>query len=232
MTFGAIADEAVSACRLRRMELDFPVSMWLVDLSIPQSDEELSWLSQTELDRAGRFRDLRQRLRYLRLHGALRVAVSQGFAIPAEAQHYAVDSLGRWRILAPFDLGLSFSYSAGYGVIALSRFADVGVDIEERRPISDADSLVETCFDMAEQAAYLSSPERVRNAVFLAGWTRKEAALKVIGTGLQRAPDTLHTGLYGRSATQTDVGLIDLLSFSTGALIGAVATITRDQSAS
>ena len=219
----------MSSRHMRRVPIDFPVSMWLVDLAVEPCAEEMVLLSQAERDRAARFRVALQRTRYLRLHGALRLAVAQDYALPPEDQRYVADALGRWRVIAPIELQLSFSYSGGYGAIALSRDANVGIDIEEWRPVRDADSLTGICFDTDEQVMYSLADGRDRDTAFLAGWTRKEAALKAIGTGFQRPPDTLHTGLFGRSATQTDAGRIELLSFTTVGLIGAVAAITREQ---
>jgi 4'-phosphopantetheinyl transferase len=82
--------------------------------------------------------------------------------------------------------GLRFNASnaAGLAVIVVAWGRDVGVDVEELRPVPDADALVERFFALGERLAFQALPAGERSAAFLRCWTRKEAYVKAIGAGL------------------------------------------------
>ena len=67
--------------------------------------------------------------------------------------------------------------------------AEVGVDIERLRPLSDMDALAERVFSAAERQALAQVPADRKAEAFFAGWTRKEAYIKARGEGI---------GLLGR----------------------------------
>ena len=57
------------------------------------------------------------------------------------------------------------------------RRREVGVDVEREREIEDAEAIAERCFSPAERDA-------CRALGFLYCWTRKEAFVKALGSGL------------------------------------------------
>ena len=65
--------------------------------------------------------------------------------------------------------------------------AEIGVDIERLRPLSDMDALAERVFSAAERAALAAVPPDRRVEAFFAGWTRKEAYIKARGEGIAAA---------------------------------------------
>ncbi|SDF24449.1 4'-phosphopantetheinyl transferase family protein [Desulfovibrio legallii] len=83
------------------------------------------------------------------------------------------------------DVGLEFSLShAGHMVwAAFCRQAPVGVDVEEIRPLPDLDDLAAQLHP-EENAQLRALPPALRQAAFYRCWTRKEAVLKALGTGL------------------------------------------------
>lgn len=224
MVDGDTPDEAV---RLHRIEVDFPMSLWLVDLTIGPHAEEIGWLGRAEVDRAMRFRNIRDQSRYLAAHIGLRLAVEQERAMPPSRQLYDRDPMGRWRLINGSGLKLSFSYADSVALIGLKQGAMVGVDIVNPRLIDDVEQLGAVCFDADEQSALAATPDDGRSRAFLHGWARKEAALKAIGTGFQRSPETVHTGLAGRCCVWTECDRIEIASFETAGLIGAVAQVLR-----
>lgn len=84
--------------------------------------------------------------------------------------------------LADDDAFVSVSHSGDHVVVAITRAAAVGIDVEEHdeRSLTVADTVLTTT-ERARLAA-LSGRERV--ASFFRHWTGKEAALKAIGRGL------------------------------------------------
>jgi 4'-phosphopantetheinyl transferase len=60
----------------------------------------------------------------------------------------------------------------------------VGIDIEAERPLTDVTLLARRILTPREGAAFEALPEAARPRALLAAWTRKEAVLKAIGTGV------------------------------------------------
>ena len=86
-----------------------------------------------------------------------------------------------------------------WGSIAVCRGREIGVDLEQLRPITEAERIVASFFTAAEQAAFAAIAEPDRAAAFLRGWTRKEAVLKGFGMGISGLSAKHETG-FGTSA--------------------------------
>lgn len=85
----------------------------------------------------------------------------------------------------PGVAGLQFnaSHSNDFAVIAVTRSAHLGVDIEQAREVDEARETARHYFSPAEQAALERVPDE-QSAAFLRCWTRKEAVVKALGGGL------------------------------------------------
>lgn len=80
-------------------------------------------------------------------------------------------------------LAFNLSHSGDVALLAVSRLAEIGIDIELAREIGEARSIARQYFSPAEQAA-LASVEGDLSTPFLRCWTRKEAIVKALGGGL------------------------------------------------
>ena len=127
---------------------------------------------------------------------------------------------------------MSLSYSEGEGVLALSRHFPVGVDLECLRP---GFPRLSGCWSAAEQETLARA--RPQEACRL--WTRKEAALKALGTGLALAPEAvcvqdpvLRWGQPDRLEPVPDVALWSLTVLPRSRLPGAPMTPARCNRAS
>ncbi len=80
-------------------------------------------------------------------------------------------------------VGFNVSHSGGHGLIALAAGGRIGVDVEERVPKRNLDSLIEAVMGPRERAelAVLQGAEKLRK--FYRFWTFKEALIKALGTG-------------------------------------------------
>ena len=145
----------------------------------------LDMLSGDERVRAARFRTTELRKRFVVAHGALRTILSGYLGIPPGAVRFDTTESGK-----PYvpGAGLTFnlSRSEGLALCALTVAGQVGVDIECLRPVDDEDAIAHRYFAPGEMRQYeaVRSPERT--AAFFSTWTRKEAFVKAVGTGLQR----------------------------------------------
>jgi len=80
-------------------------------------------------------------------------------------------------------LRFSVAHSGGSAIYAFASAGDVGVDIEQVRPL-DPIILARTCFSVGEQAELVGIETPKRLGAFFDGWVRKEAVIKADGRGL------------------------------------------------
>src|SRR5262249_42644628 len=87
---------------------------------------------------------------------------------------------GHERLAVSFNL----SHSGEFVALALVRARSIGIDIEAERALTDAPLLARRILAPREHERFEALPDRARGAYLLAAWTRKEAVLKAIGTGI------------------------------------------------
>lgn len=208
---------------LRPVEADAPMSLWLADLGVVPSPNAFAWLDADELDRAARFRQARDRSRYLAAHVSLRQVVDRCCGIAPDRQRYRRDASGKWRLANRSVWHFNLSYAGDAALIGIARGGAVGVDIEAERIVEDAAELADLHFDPEERVACAAAPDP--DIAFLRGWTRKEACLKAVGAGLRLAPASIHTGLEGTTSAVVGGTMLDVGSFRTGGLIAAWARV-------
>ena len=167
-----------------------------VDLGPRQETDQLELLSEwpilaaEEQARASRFVRVRDGRRFVLCRGALRLILAQLVQVPPQDITFRFGPGGKPELLAKTGQvdGLlphfNVSHSHELALIALCLGRELGVDIERRRSISQADRIVESYFTAVEQAQFLALDEPGRDEAFIRGWTRKEAILKAKGVGL------------------------------------------------
>lgn len=97
------------------------------------------------------------------------------------------------------DHHVSLAYSAGVTLVAVSRGAKVGVDVE-RRFDRGVRALPAHALDESEHITLNRLPETARDEAFLTYWVRKEAILKAEGVGLGVEPRRIRVSAPGESA--------------------------------
>jgi 4'-phosphopantetheinyl transferase len=172
------------------------VDCWAVPaVTAPPHDALLKLLSAGELDRAARFHFERDRVRYISRHAALRLLLSRYLKMEPQSLVFSEEANGR-PVLAHTGAGLHFnlSRSGDLALLAVSPAAAVGVDVEEMRNIPDLIQVARHHFAAVEfdNLNRLSSENQL--AGFYAIWTRKEAFVKAMGTGLSYPLSAFTTG--------------------------------------
>jgi 4'-phosphopantetheinyl transferase len=112
----------------------------------------------------------------------------------------------------------------------------IGIDVELVRPFDQYDLLARRFFAPDEYRAFCSVPEPARLSGFFQYWTRKEAVLKALGTGMSTRLDSFAVTLaettqpidFGMHATHASEWSLIQLEPCEGA-VGAVATPFRVQ---
>jgi len=172
------------------------VHVWALRLDLgPTARERLeAFLSADELSRAARFVRSTDRSRYVCAHGLLRLVLSKYLNLQPEEVAFETGAGGKPRLAGPGPR-FNLAHAEDVGVVAVTAYREVGIDVERIRDVGDVGRLAESCFSPAEQAALgaVAAPFRLRS--FFAGWTRKEAFLKALGTGLMRPLDSFDVTL-------------------------------------
>lgn len=173
-----------------------PFQLWRGSLDSHPDESAMQGLSDSERARAARFVFERDRRRYLSAHDQLRQVLARATGLPARALRFREGAHGKpYLDHNEVTLAFNMSHSQDTVLIALCPSGEIGIDVEMLRPMSDATELAARNFTPAEQAQLARTPARQRDAAFLRGWTRKEACLKALGSGLSVAPESFHAGL-------------------------------------
>ena len=159
--------------------------IWLADLDAADAgDSALAVLSDDEQARARRFVFDIHRRRFVACRAALRARLAERLGRAAGSLRFEYGPVGKPALAGGDTLRFNVSHSDRYALLAIGGRAEVGVDIERIRPLSDMDALAERVFSDGERAALAQVPGEGKADAFFAGWTRKEAYIKARGDGI------------------------------------------------
>jgi 4'-phosphopantetheinyl transferase len=181
--------------------LQLPTSelhVWSIPLDLPESEvsESSQVLSEDELSRAARFRFVLHRRRYIAGRAALRSILAAYVGKRASDLKFLYGQQGKPHLALP-DGGVQFNFSnsEGHAICAVMRDTEIGADLEMVRALSDYESIAKQFFSPGEADALLSLPPASRQEAFVNCWTRKEAFLKAMGSGLALPLDSFEVSL-------------------------------------
>jgi 4'-phosphopantetheinyl transferase len=162
------------------------VDVWWLDLNAAAAllPRCLARLSPDERARAGRLRAPDALAAFAITRAALRDVLGRRLGVAARALRFAEGPQGKPFLTEHPRLSFNVSHTQGRAAVAVSSCGPVGVDVERLDPRVDVDGLAERCFSPAEQAALRQVAGERRLRAFFDGWTRKEAFVKAVGTGL------------------------------------------------
>ena len=160
-------------------------AIWLADLDAAEAgDHALAVLSEDERARAARFVFDVHRRRFIACRAWLRQQLGERLTRAPHDLRFEYGPVGK-PSLSGGALRFNVSHSDRYALLAVAD-AEIGVDIEQERPLSDMDALAERVFSAAERQALAQVPAGRKAEAFFAGWTRKEAYIKARGEGIGR----------------------------------------------
>jgi 4'-phosphopantetheinyl transferase len=170
------------------------LSVWWSEAARPVLSNP-SVLDDEERERWSRYRSPASAARYFGAHALARYMLGQLLDVhPSRlqfdrscrtcgAQH------GKPRLVWPVSpLDFSMSASADRVLLAISLNTRAGVDIQYRPPLLDASPLARRWLAESEHRIMSALPRQDKQVWFLQTWTRKEAVLKALGTGLSKDP--------------------------------------------
>jgi 4'-phosphopantetheinyl transferase len=177
------------------------VHIWRIPLDPPaESLAELrDDLSTEELGRAARFHFERDRRRHIVSHAWLRRLLAACLGLqPSDLQFESAEH-GKPHLAGNMaDAGLKFNlaHSGEMALVALCRGLEVGVDIEQVRPMPDLEAVAARFFSRDEQSQLSQVPHDQKVRAFFKCWTCKEAFIKQIGDGLYYPLDQFDVDLH------------------------------------
>ncbi|MFD3163000.1 4'-phosphopantetheinyl transferase family protein [Herpetosiphon sp. NSE202] len=159
------------------------IDIWLIDLTRLRPQRSRFWavLNSEEQARAMRFHFERDQLRYTICRGAMRLLLAEYLDRDPAKLEFSQNNYGK-PLLADIELSFNLSHAGNYGLLGLSQFSTIGVDIEQERQLDDLASIAQHYFAPSERQAVLNAENQT--TAFFRCWTRKEAYIKAHGMGL------------------------------------------------
>ena len=154
-------------------------------------------LSSEERERATRFRFDIDRTHFIAARGWMRSLLARYIGCSASEVVLTLGPHGKPQLeVGPAWLRFNLSHSNGLAIYAVARDREVGVDVEYINrdvPIED----MARQFSPREREELFAQPESDRLRAAFDCWTRKEAFLKALGTGMTLPPDEFDVSSLG-----------------------------------
>ena len=170
------------------------IHVWWRDISnsIEEVEPLRKTLSETELERAARFRFDSDRNEFVIGRGTLRTLLGAYQHQAAARIGFEYSDFGR-----PFlpekgpssRLEFNVSHSSGILLMAFARDRRIGIDVEQIRSDFNPVEIAERFFSEKERKSLRELPADNWTSAFFRCWTRKEAFIKALGEGLSHPLD-------------------------------------------
>lgn len=163
------------------------VHVWLLylDRAIVPPEHLNQTLSMPEQQRAARYHQPQTGGRYALLHYHLRQLLAHYCHIPADQLRFDVGEYGK-PVLRGHRLHFNISRSGPLGLMAFGSHGALGIDIECHQTDMEHASIGRSYFSGDERSTLSRAEPHQKARTFYQIWTRKEAYLKALGTGLSR----------------------------------------------
>jgi 4'-phosphopantetheinyl transferase len=140
-------------------------------------------LSKEEKKRCSEYMNEAEKIRYTCNHRFVRQVLAKYLHVSPSHIEFSHAALGK-----PFvknsNLFFNYSYRTTFGMLAISKHSEVGVDIEKMRSLQDLPTFAAFSFSEKEkEMIFKSKGEKLQETLFTF-WTFKEAIIKALGVGL------------------------------------------------
>jgi 4'-phosphopantetheinyl transferase len=119
---------------------------------------------------------------------------------------FGIVAMGKPTLSKPNDIGLTFNttHSGSLVVIAVTANRDVGVDVEQVRPVPRALKVAKRCYSAEEyEMLAVTSPEKLDRA-FLSIWVKREGTAKARGDSVWRGLASWKNGALENTPRRLD----------------------------
>lgn len=176
------------------------VHVWRMRLEQPAELQEtyLRTLAEDERARASRFHFDQHRRHFVVARGFLRALLARYLDTTPEAVRFAYGPYGKPMLGEEHrasSLRFNASHSGDWAVYAFVQDHEVGIDVEQIKKDFETDGIAERFFSEREVHTLNALPDAEKPAAFFRCWTRKEAYIKALGSGLSHPLDSFDVTL-------------------------------------
>ncbi len=157
------------------------------------AEEWRSLLSEEERAKASGMTNPAMKARFEIGRGLRRKMLADATGLPPGEITFVESEEGKPSALKAAGWDFNVSHSGDYVAVAVGP-GQVGVDLEQIRPVREMGSIVERYFHPDEAVTWRSLAPGLRKEAFFVLWSAREASMKCVGLGLAR----------GLSVTQVD----------------------------
>ena len=141
-------------------------------------------LNHTERERALKYRFEKDRNNSIVARGALRKLLGEYLLIAPEKIEFEFEEYGKPALKGKSDMKFNVSHSGDTIVFAFVKKYNIGVDVEYTKREVEVRSVARHFFSEEEKMSLFALNEDYHNQAFYNCWTRKEAFIKAVGSGL------------------------------------------------
>ncbi len=169
------------------------IHVWAIALG-GSNDRFTTLLSPAEQTRAARFQVADHRRRFAISHGALRAILAGYTGQDALALEFGSGTRGKPSLLSASGWHFNLTHSAQLAMVAVARI-ELGIDVEKRRHLESLRQIANRHFSKVEFELLEALPQGEQLTGFYRCWTRKEAYVKAIGSGLASSLDVFDVSI-------------------------------------
>jgi 4'-phosphopantetheinyl transferase len=148
-----------------------------------QAEKSLPLFSIEEQARYNRFVNEAEKIRYTCNHRFVRQVLSKYLGLPASEIKFDLSEMGK-PFLNNSNINFNYSYRTTFGLLAISKNREIGVDIEKMKVLHDVKTFCDFSFSEKEREIIFNCAEQNFQNTLFTFWTFKEAIIKAIGVGL------------------------------------------------
>ena len=152
-------------------------------------------LAPDEKRRAERFRFDYLRHSFIITRGVLRCMLGRYLNLHPASIQFNYGSKGKPALASAVGIEFNETHSSGLAVFAFTIGCQIGIDIEQIRPLTEMQQIANHFFCSEEAAEIMLLPPNKRVRAFFCCWTRKEAYIKATGDGLSVPLDEFRVSL-------------------------------------
>jgi len=184
------------------------VHVWTAPLNVDEHkmEEMLERLSPSEQKRVGALLEERAVRQYV-ISRAMQRQLLAGYVggHPSEIS-FGVVAMGKPTLSKPNDIGLTFNttHSGTMVIIAVTANRDVGVDVEQVRPVRRALKVAKRCYSADEYEMLANLPQEKLDRAFLSIWVKREGTAKARGDSVWRGLASWKNGALENTPRRLD----------------------------
>ncbi|HEY9677239.1 MAG TPA: 4'-phosphopantetheinyl transferase superfamily protein [Drouetiella sp.] len=177
----------------KQLDCSYPptdvIELWCGKLAASETNLKVfsSLLNDAELERAARFKRNADGEKFKIARGTLRCILGAALKVNPETIEFETGKFGKPTLKDFPALHFNLSHCDRYMLIALSSDAPVGVDVEQHNRTTNVDAIARKHFSESENLLLQEKTGQTRLHLFFDIWTKKEAVVKSLGTGISQA---------------------------------------------